>query len=47
MLQLGHPLNGATDVRLLDDGTTIRFTPDSKFEIAFPDGKIELWNPSD
>lgn len=45
MLQLGHPLNGAPDTRQLDDGTTIHFTTDSQFEIVFPDGKRELWNP--
>lgn len=45
MLQLGHPLNGAPDARQLDDGTTINFTTDSQFEITFPDGKKELWNP--
>ena len=45
MLQLGRPYNGATDQRILDDGTIIRFTDDSLFEITFPDGHQELWNP--
>jgi len=45
MLQLGYPLDGATDCRLLDDGTTIRFSADSQFEVTFPDGHRETWNP--
>ena len=44
--QLGHPLDGAPDCRALDDGTTIRFTTDSQFEVTFPDGHRETWNPS-
>jgi hypothetical protein len=45
MLQLGKPLDGATDRRIMADGTTIRFTEDSQFEIVFPNGQKELWNP--
>ena len=45
MLQLGKPYHGATDQRIMDDGTIIRFTDDSKFEITFPDGYTETWNP--
>ena len=45
MLQLGKPLDGANDRRILSNGTTIRFTDDSLFEVIFPDGHQELWNP--
>ena len=45
MLQLGRPLDGAADRRIMDDGTIVRFTDDSKFEVTFPDGSKELWNP--
>ena len=45
MLQLGKPLDGATDRRIMADGTTIRFTEDSQFEIVFPNGQKEMWNP--
>ena len=45
MLQLGRPYHGETDQRIMDDGTIIRFTDDSKFEVTFPDGHSELWNP--
>lgn len=45
MLQLGKPMNGATDIRQMDDGTIIRFTDNSMFEITFPDGHKEIWNP--
>lgn len=45
MLQIGQPYHGATDQRIMDDGTRIRFTDDSMFEITFPDGHQELWNP--
>lgn len=45
MLQLGSPYNGATDCRMMDDGTLIRFTDESLFEITFTDGHRELWNP--
>ena len=45
MLQLGKPLDGANDRRILSDGTFIRFTDDSLFEVIFPDGHQELWNP--
>ena len=45
MLQLGKPYNDATDQRILDDGTIIRFTDDSQFEVTFPNGHKEVWNP--
>ena len=45
MLQAGRPHEGKTDERILDDGTVIRFTADSLFEVVFPDGRNELWNP--
>ena len=45
MLQLGRPYNNATDQRVLNDGTIIRFTDDSRFEVAFPNGEIEIWDP--
>lgn len=45
MLQLGKPYNNATDQRIMDDGTIIRFTDDSQFEVTFPDGRKEKWNP--
>ena len=35
----------ATDCRIMEDGTTIRFTDDSKFEVTFPDGTHETWDP--
>ena len=44
-LQLGKPMNGATDIRQMSDGTIIRFTDNSMFEITFPDGHKEIWNP--
>ena len=47
MLQLGKPYNNATDQRILDDGTIIRFTDDSQFEVVFPGGRKETWNPCD
>ncbi len=47
MLQLGRPHDGATDRRLLDDGTIIRFTDESKFEVTFPDGTQEIWDPEE
>lgn len=31
--------------RILDDGTRIRFTEQSLFEVVFPDGRTETWNP--
>ena len=46
MLQQGQPYNGATDCRVMADGTTIRFTDDSQFEVSFPDGHKEKWNPA-
>lgn len=36
----------ATDQRILDDGTIIRFTEDSQFEVTFPGGHQEKWNPA-
>ena len=45
MLQLGKPYNNATDQRIMDDGTIIRFTDDSQFEVTFPNGCKETWNP--
>ena len=45
MLQLGKPYQNATDCRILSDGTIIRFTEDSKFEVTFPDGRGETWDP--
>lgn len=45
MLQLGRPYNDATDQRILNDGTIIRFTDDSQFEVTFPNGEKETWNP--
>ena len=45
MLQAGKPHEGKTDERILDDGTIIRFTPDSLFEVTFPDGRKETWDP--
>ena len=33
----------ATDI--LPDGTRIRFTEQSLFEVVFPDGRTETWNP--
>jgi hypothetical protein len=46
MLQIGKPFNGATDCRILNDGTKIRFTEESLFEVTFPDGRQEYWNPA-
>lgn len=46
MLQLGKPYNGATDCRILSDGTKIRFTEQSLFEVTFPDGSQDNWNPA-
>lgn len=31
--------------RILDDGTRIHFTEQSLFEVVFPDGRTETWNP--
>lgn len=45
MLQLGKSYRNATDQRILDDGTLIRFTDDSQFEVTTPDGRRETWNP--
>ena len=45
MLQLGRPHNGASDQRIMDDGAIIRFTEDSNFEVTFPGGHQEIWNP--
>ena len=46
MLQLGKPYNGTTDCRILPDGTRIRFTEQSLFEVTFPDGHQESWDPA-
>ncbi|MCR4914327.1 MAG: hypothetical protein K6A96_01015 [Prevotella sp.] len=46
MLQLGEPYEGANDSRIMDDGTIIRFTEESLFEVTFPDGNQEKWNPA-
>ena len=46
MLQAGKPYDGKHDERILDDGTIIRFTEDSLFEVMFPDGRQEIWNPA-
>ena len=45
MLQQGKPFEGRPDERILDDGTRIRFTEQSLFEVVFPDGRTETWNP--
>jgi hypothetical protein len=45
MLQLGKPYNNATDCRIMNDGTIVRFTEDSKFEVTFPNGTKETWDP--
>lgn len=45
MLQLGKPYNDSTDTRIMDDGTIIRFTNDSNFEVTFPNDEIQIWNP--
>ena len=46
MLQLGKPYDNAKDCRILPDGTIIRFTDDSLFEVTFPDGRQERWDPA-
>ncbi len=46
MLQSGQPFEDAPDCRQLADGTIIRFTDASQFEITFPDGRSETWNPA-
>lgn len=45
ILQAGKPFEDKPDERILDDGTRIRFTEDSLFEVIFPDGRTELWDP--
>ena len=35
----------ATDTRILPDGTRIRLTEQSLFEVVFPGGRTETWNP--
>ena len=45
MLQLGKPYNKATDQRIMDDGTIVRFNAQSLFEVTFPDGHQETWDP--
>jgi hypothetical protein len=47
MLQLGKPYNDATDQRIMEDGTRIRFTDASLFEVTLPDGHQEWWSPLD
>ena len=47
MLQLGRPLDGKPDQRIMGDGTKIRFTDDSQFEVTFPNGIKETWNPAE
>ena len=46
MLQQGAPFEGKTDERVLDDGTRIRFGKDALFEVVFPDGRREKWDPA-
>ena len=46
MLQQGKPYNESPDCRILSDGTVIRFTEDSLFEVTFPDGHRESWDPT-
>jgi len=36
----------AADQRILPNSTIIRFTDDSQFEVTFPDGHQETWNPN-
>ena len=45
MLQLGRRADDAYDQRILPNGISIRFTDDSRFEVTFPDGRQELWDP--
>lgn len=45
MLQLGKPYNDSPDIRITDDGTLIRFTEDSLFEVTFPNGECQIWDP--
>lgn len=45
MLQQGRRESGRADARILTDGTRIRFTEQSLFEVVFPDGRTETWNP--
>lgn len=47
MLQLGKPFSHSTDTRIMEDSTLIRFTDDSMFEVTFPDGETQTWNPSE
>lgn len=46
MLQLGKPLENKPDQRIMQDGTTIRFTDKSLFEVTSSDGHRELWDPA-
>lgn len=45
MLQAGTPHDGKADERILADGTVVRFTENSLFEVVFPTGCTELWDP--
>ena len=45
MLQAGEPHDARPDVRILPDGTVIRFTEDSLFEVSDPTGRVEFWDP--
>lgn len=45
MLQLGRPFKNSTDTRILANGTIVKFSSRSLFEIEFPDGRKETWNP--
>ncbi|MBR1395215.1 MAG: hypothetical protein IJ559_06125 [Prevotella sp.] len=39
------PKGVVADQCVLNDGTIIRFTDDSRFEVAFPNGEKEIWDP--
>ena len=45
MLRLGVPKDGAPDCRVLADGTEIRFTEDSLFEVCATDGAVMTCDP--
>lgn len=45
MLQLGKPYDNSSDTRIMDDGTIIRFTYDSKFEVTTPNRESQIWDP--
>ena len=46
MLRLGVPKDGASDCRVLADGTEIRFTEDSLFEVRGSDGTLTTYDPT-